>query len=108
VDEFEINRADKQDGVIKTDWISLSSKRKAGLLGRSGVNEERARFVVNLEPTQQTVTITVRQVREYFSPMGAQSQSTAWRRVSANSDEEVRLAQRISGQLVKKGCETLR
>ncbi len=106
VDEFELRQIDKEKGVIATEWIALTSKRKAGVLKRDA-NQERARFFLNLEKNPQAIEISVHQVREFFSPMGVQSQSTHWRRIPPVVEEEQRLAQRISNQLRDKGCATL-
>ncbi len=106
VDEFELRQIDKEKGVIATEWIALTSKRKAGVMERDA-NQERARFFLNLEQVPQTIEISIRQIREFFSPMGVQSQSTHWRRIPPVVEEEQRLAQRISNQLRDKGCATL-
>ncbi len=106
VDEFELRQIDKEKGVIATEWIAFSSKRKAGVMERDA-NQERARFFLNLEPNPQAIEISIHQVREFFSPMGVQSQSTHWRRIPPIVEEEQRLAQRISNQLRNKGCATL-
>jgi len=106
VDEFELRQIDKEKGVIATEWMALTSKRKAGVLKRDA-NQERARFFLNLEQDPQTIEISIRQIREFFSPMGVQSQSTHWRRIPPIVEEEQRLAQRISNQLRDKGCATL-
>ena len=102
VDEFALSQTDKDKGVITTDWIGFASKRKAGAFGREA-NEERARFFLNVEAARQPIRISVRQVREFFSPMGARSQS-GWRRIPPIAEEEQRLAQRITKQLRDKGC----
>jgi len=59
------------------------------------------------EQDPQAIEISIHQVREFFSPMGVQSQSTHWRRIPPVVEEEQRLAQRISNQLRDKGCATL-
>ena len=103
VDEFALNQADKDDGVIETEWMGFTSQRKAGAFQRQ-VNEERARFYLNVEAARQPVRISVRQVREFYSPVGARSQSTGWKRIPPIAEEERRLAQRITNQLRDKGC----
>lgn len=106
VDEFELRDIDKIKGVIATEWLAFDSKRTAGVFSRD-VNKERARFFLNLNPASQAIEISVHQVREFFSPMGARSQSTSWRRIPPIAEEERRLAQRISNKLKDKGCTVL-
>jgi uncharacterized lipoprotein len=103
VDEFALTQTDKDKGVISTEWMGFASKRTAGMFSRDA-NQERARFFVNLKPAGRAVEISIRQAREFFSPMGVQSQSTSWRRIPPIAEEERRLAQRITNQLRDKGC----
>lgn len=103
VDEFALTQTDKDKGVIATEWMGFASKRKAGIFSRDA-NQERARFFVNLKPYGQAVEISVQQAREFFSPMGARSQATGWKRIPPITQEERRLAQRITNQLMVKGC----
>ncbi len=103
VDEFALTQTDKDKGVISTEWMGFASKRTAGMFSRDA-NQERARFFVNLKPAGRAVEISIRQAREFFSPMGVQSQSTSWRRIPPIAEEERRLAQRITKQLRDKGC----
>ncbi len=103
VDEFSLREVDKAGGVIATEWMGFASRRRAGLFGREA-NEERARFFLNLKPAGQVIEISVHQTREFFSPMGARSQSTGWRRIPPIAEEERRLVQRITNQLLDKEC----
>ncbi len=103
VDEFALSQTDKDKGVIETEWRGFASKRLAGALQRDA-NQERARFFVNLKPAGRTIEISVQQAREFFSPVGARSQATGWKRIPPITEEERRLAQRISNQLRDKGC----
>ncbi len=103
VDEFALTQVDKDKGVIETEWMGFASKRLAGAFQRE-VNEERARFFLNLDPARQPVRISVQQVREFYSPVGARSQSTGWKRIPPIAEEERQLVQRITNQLVEKGC----
>ena len=48
VDEFELREVNQAGGVIATEWRGFASQRKAGALQRQ-VNEERARFFLNVE-----------------------------------------------------------
>ena len=103
VDEFALTQTDKDKGVIATEWIGFTSNRKAGIFSRDA-NQERARFFVNLQPAERSIQITVQQAREFFSPMGARSQATGWKRIPPIAEEERRLSQRITNQLRDKGC----
>ena len=101
VDEFELREVDQAGGVIATEWMGFASQRKAGAFQRD-VNEERARFFLNVEASRPT-RISVQQVREFYSPMGARSQVT-WKRIPPIAEEEQRLLGRITKQLLDKGC----
>ena len=101
VDEFELRDVDEAGGVIATEWMGFASQRKAGAFQRQ-VNEERARFFLNVEAARPT-RISVQQVREFYSPMGARSQVT-WKRIPPIAEEEQRLLGRITKQLLDKGC----
>lgn len=103
MDEFALAEVNKNKGVIETEWMGFTSKRKAGLFSRDA-NQERARFFVNLTPDGQAVRISVQQAREFFSPMGARSQATGWKRIPPITEEERRLTQRITNQLLSEGC----
>lgn len=101
VDEFELREVDQAGGVIATEWMGFASQRKSGAFQRD-VNEERARFFLNLEASRPT-RISVQQIREFYSPMGARSQVT-WKRIPPIAEEEQRLLGRITKQLLDKGC----
>ena len=103
MDEFVLTQEDKDKGVIETDWATFASDRSVGVFQRQG-NKERARFFVNVEAARQPVRISVRQAREFFSPVGARSQGIAWKRVPPDAEEERRLVQRITNQLLSEGC----
>ncbi len=102
LDEFVLTQEDKDKGTIATEWTSFASTRKIGVLQREG-NRERAQFFVNVDAVQQPVRISVRQAREFHSPMGARSQAM-WKRIPPNAEEERRLVQRITNQLLSEGC----
>lgn len=102
VNEFELRQVDKVRGAIETEWLLFDSKRLAGMFTRNE-NKERMRFFVTLSRKPTAIQIETLQIREYFSPMGLQSQK-GWRRISPNEDEEQRLANRISNRLKAKGC----
>ena len=66
-------------------------------------NKERMRFFVTLSRRPTGIQIETFQMREYFSPLGLQSQQ-GWRRIPPDEQEEQRLANRISQRLKVKGC----
>ena len=103
MNEFVLTQEDKNKGVIETEWATFASERLVGAFQRQG-NKERARFLVNVETAGQPVSISVRQAREFFSPVGARSQGIAWKRVPPDTEEEQRLVQRITNQLLSEGC----
>ncbi len=103
MDEFALIQEDKDKGVIATEWATFASGRLAGVFQRQA-NKERARFFVNVEAERQPIRISVRQAREFFSSVGARSQGIAWKRIPPNAEEERRLIQRITNQLLDKGC----
>ncbi len=103
MDEFVLTQEDKNKGVIETEWAAFASGQSIGVFQRQG-NKERARFFVNVEAARQPITISVRQAREFFSPVGARSQGIAWKRIPPDAEEERRLIQRITNQLLSEGC----
>lgn len=103
MNEFVLTQEDKDKGVIETEWATFASDRSIGVFQRQG-NKERARFFVNVEAAQQQVRISVRQTREFFSPVGARSQGIAWKRIPPSTEEERRLIRRITNQLLSEGC----
>jgi len=103
MDEFVLTQEDKDKGAIETEWATFASQRSIGVFQRHG-NKERARFFVNVDAARQPVKISVRQAREFFSPVGARSQGIAWKRIPPSAGEEQRLVQRITNQLLSEGC----
>ena len=101
--EFELRRIDKPSGVIETDWIQVynPSKSRSGVFQRE-LNEERARFVITVEPGKEGSIVSVKQVREFWSPQGVQSRS--WRQIPPHEEQERQLAGRIQNRLKRKAC----
>ena len=101
--EFELRRIDKADGVIETEWIAVHNPQTvtSGLFRRS-MNEERARFILNITPQQDGSQIAVKQIREFWSPQGVQSR--AWRQIPPHEEQEQQLATRIQNQLKRQAC----
>ena len=103
VGEFELRRVNKDQRVIETEWVKDSPPNG----GRSGIfqrelNEERARFIITIEPDQKGSLFTVQQVREFWSPQGVQMRS--WRQIPPNEEQEHQLATRIETRLKRQAC----
>ena len=103
VGEFELRRVDKDERIIETEWVKDSPPNG----GRSGIfqrelNEERARFIITIEPDQKGSLFTVKQVREFWSPQGVQMRS--WRQIPPNAEQEHQLATRIETRLKRQAC----
>ena len=103
VGEFELRRVNKDERIIETEWVKDSPPNG----GRSGIfqrelNEERARFIITIEPDQKGSLFTVQQVREFWSPQGVQMRS--WRQIPPNEEQEHQLATRIENRLKRQAC----
>ncbi len=101
LNEFEIRRVDRRKGTIETDWVVVQAMTKAGLLQRD-VNRERVRFLLQVTQENEGASVAVHQLREQWSPMGAQYRE--WRRVPPITEEEELLAQRIRQRLKSRTC----
>jgi hypothetical protein len=103
VDEFELRRVNKDKRIIETEWVkdSPGNRGKSGIFQRE-LNEERARFIVTIEPDQKGSLFTVQQVREFWSPQGVQMRS--WRQIPPNEEQEHQLATRIETRLKRQAC----
>ena len=101
--EFELRQIDKEEGVIETDWIAVHNPKtvSAGAMRRP-INQERARFILNIIPEKNGSQITVKQIREFFSPQGVQSRS--WRQIPGHEEQERQLARRINSRLKRQAC----
>jgi len=101
--EFELRRIDKVSGVIETDWIAVHNpKTVTGGIFQRSMNQERARFILNITPEQNGSQITVKQIREFWSPQGVQSR--AWRQIPPHEEQERQLATRIQTRLKRQAC----
>jgi len=101
--EFELRRIDKPNGVIETDWVHVHNpKTVSGGVFQRSMNEERARFILNINPGQSGSQITVKQIREFWSPQGVQSRT--WRQIPPHEDQEQQLATRIQTRLKRQAC----
>ena len=101
--EFELRRIDKAHGVIETEWIAVHNpKTETGGLFQRSMNQERARFILNITPEQQGSMISVKQIREFWSPQGVQSR--AWRQIPPHEEQERQLATRIETRLKRQAC----
>lgn len=103
LDRFGFREVNQEKGTIATDWILLSSRKSSGFFGRD-MNKVRMRFLVAITPQQSKgIQIRVSQIREFFSPMGVQSQS-GWRRIAPVEEEIQDVVQVIANKLRSKGC----
>ena len=101
--EFELRSIDETNGAIETEWIAVHNpKTVSGGIFQRSMNQERARFVLNITPEKQGSSITVKQVREFWSPQGVQSR--AWRQIPPHEEQERQLASRIQNRLKRKSC----
>ncbi len=103
VDEFELRRVNKDKRIIETEWIADTpgNKRRSGIFQRD-LNEERARFILTINPDEKGSLITVQQIREFWSPQGVQMRS--WRQVPPNEEQEHQLATRLTNRLLREAC----
>lgn len=103
VDEFELRRVNKDKRIIETEWVkdSPGNRGKSGMFQRE-LNEERARFIITIEPDQKGSLFTVQQVREFWSPQGVQMRS--WRQIPPNEEQEHQLVTRIETRLKRQAC----
>ncbi len=95
-------KADKDAGVLETNWVEVGSATQAGIMQRD-VNKERVRYVVEVKREGPGAAATVLQLREAWSPMGVMM--NRWRAVPGNpkKDEEA-VAAEIARRLKEKGC----
>ncbi len=101
--EFELRRIDKTNGVIETEWIAVHNpKTTAGGLFQRNMNQERARFILNITPEQDGSMVQVKQIREFWSPQGVQSRT--WRQIPPHEEQERQLATRIETRLKRQAC----
>ena len=101
--EFELRSIDETNGAIETEWIAVHNpKTVSGGIFQRSMNQERARFVLNITPEKQGSSITVKQVREFWSPQGVQSR--AWRQIPPHEEQERQLGSRIQNRLKRKSC----
>jgi len=94
-------KADKDAGVLETNWVEVESATQAGIMRRD-INKERVRYVVEVKREGPGAAATVLQLREAWSPMGVKMNQ--WRAVSGNPTEEEAVAAEIARRLKEKGC----
>ena len=94
-------KADKDAGVLETNWVAVESSTHAGVMRRD-INKERVRYVVEVKREGPRATATVLQLREAWSPMGVMM--NRWRAVPGNPTEEEAVAAEIARRLKEKGC----
>ena len=94
-------KADKDAGVLETNWVAVESSTHAGVMRRD-INKERVRYVVEVKREGPGAAATVLQLREAWSPMGVMM--NRWRAVPGNPTEEEAVAAEIARRLKEKGC----
>jgi hypothetical protein len=94
-------KADKDAGVLETNWVAVESTMHAGVMRRD-VNKERVRYMVEVKREGPGAAATVLQLREAWSPMGVKMNQ--WRAVPGNPTEEAAVAAEIARRLKEKGC----
>jgi len=98
---IRLQKADKDSGVLETNWVEVGSATRAGVMQRD-VNKERVRYVVEVKREGPGVAATVLQLREAWSPMGVMM--NRWRAVPGNPKDEEAVAAEIARRLKEKGC----
>jgi len=98
---IRLQKADKDSGVLETNWVEVGSATRAGVMQRD-VNKERVRYVVEVKREGPGVAATVLQLREAWSPMGVMM--NRWRAVPGNPKDEEAVAGEIARRLKEKGC----
>jgi len=103
VNEFELRRVNKDTRTIETGWIADTpvNNGKSGIFQRK-LNKERARFIITIKPDETGSLVTVKQIREFWSPQGVQMRS--WRQIPPNEKQERQLATRIQTRLKRQAC----
>lgn len=99
--DVQLQSADKQAGLLETNWMEVEPTTRAGALERE-VNKERVKYVVEVKPEGRGTAATVLQLREEWSPMGVRSRQ--WRAIPGNASEEEAVAAAITQRLKEKGC----
>ncbi len=94
-------KADKDAGVLETNWVAVESSTHAGVMRRD-INKERVRYVVEVKREGPGAAATVLQLREAWSPMGVMM--NRWRAVPGNPKDEEAVAAEIARRLKEKGC----
>src|SRR2546426_12511849 len=94
-------KADKDAGVLETNWVAVGSATQAGIMQRD-VNKERVRYMVKVKREGPGAAATVLQLREEWSPMGVKMNQ--WRAVPGNPRDEEAVGAEIARRLKEKGC----
>lgn len=98
---LRLESADKSKGAVETDWTEVAASSRAGIFQRD-VNKERFKYLITLQPHNAGTGVSVQQLRQLWSPMGARMRQ--WRSMPPNSSEEAAIATEISRRLKEKGC----
>ncbi len=94
--------ANKEKGLIETDWEKGMSKSKSGALGRTNLVQERSSIVVELDNKGSTTTLDITHVRQKHHLEGVRS--LRWLHAPAVPEIQNRILGRIQSRVKKQGC----
>src|SRR5438445_12792309 len=94
-------KADKDAGVLETNWVEVGSATQAGIMQRD-VNKERVKYVSKVRGEGDGAAATGLQRREQWSPMGVRMRQS--RAVPGSLTDEEAVAAEIARRLKAKGC----
>ena len=103
VNEFELRQINEDKWTIETGWVADTpvNNGRSGIFQRS-LNKERARFIITIKLDDGGSLVTVKQIREFWSPQGVQMRS--WRQIPPNEKQERQLVTRIQTRLKRQAC----
>ena len=99
--DVRLQKADKDAGLLETNWVEVGSATQAGIMQRD-VNKERVKYVIEVRREGNGAAATVLQLREEWSPMGVRMRQ--WRAVPGSLTDEEAVAAEIARRLKAKGC----
>ena len=94
--------ADKEDGVIETEWEEGMSKAQYGVFGRSNLVQERSSIVVNLDQQDKLTKVHVIHARQVHHLSGRRS--LRWLHAEPLPHVENKILSRIQNRLKNQGC----